>query len=302
MAEPSNKTQRQDWIDLPEEITASILSRLGAIEILVTAVYVCTTWRRICMDPRNWLTIDMRDDSLYGKSSSSRYQMDMLCRKAVDLSCGNLVGISVHNFGSDDLLKHITDSCRGIKRLCFVLSNITTNGLIEAAPKLPLLEELELSHCNYRLDIPPFEHTRHANVEVIGRCCPRLKSLKLNKYNTKWFFLGWDGDAHAVAETMHGLHHLQLFGNKLTSKDLRAILDGCPLLETLDLRHCWHINLGRDRSGHFGLELDEELKTRCLDGIKNLRLPHDSKHDYERLAARKFVDNEFVEESMDWEF
>ncbi|KAL6127292.1 hypothetical protein ACLB2K_075333 [Fragaria x ananassa] len=60
MAEPSNKTQRQDWIDFPEEITASILSRLGAIEILVTAVYVCTTWRSICMDPRKWLTMTIR--------------------------------------------------------------------------------------------------------------------------------------------------------------------------------------------------------------------------------------------------
>ncbi|KAL6127505.1 hypothetical protein ACLB2K_070870 [Fragaria x ananassa] len=152
MAEPSNKTHQQDWIDLPEEITASILSRPEAIKILVTAVYVCTTWRRICMDLRKWLTIDMRDDSVYGESPSW-YPMDKLCRKAIDLSCGNLVDISAHNFCSDDLLKYITDSCRGIKRLYFVLSDITNNGLIEAAPKLPLLEELELSHCNYRFDI-----------------------------------------------------------------------------------------------------------------------------------------------------
>ncbi|KAL6208913.1 hypothetical protein ACLB2K_019856 [Fragaria x ananassa] len=212
---------------------------------------VCTTWRKICKDPRKWLTIDMCDVSVYGELPSP-YPMDKLCRKAIDLSCGNLVNISVHNFGSDDLLKHITD--RGIKKLCIVYSDISNSGPIEAAPKLPLLEDLEISYCNYRLDIPPFNsfhciqlrcrnhdsltcgHARY--LEVIGRCYPRLKSLKLNKYNnhnTRWDLDGWDGDAFAIAGTMQGLQHLQLFRNRLTSKGLRAILDACPLLESLDL-------------------------------------------------------------------
>ncbi|KAL6198444.1 hypothetical protein ACLB2K_028233 [Fragaria x ananassa] len=283
MAEPSNKTERQDrnqnprsWIDLPEDVTASILLRLGTIEILVTALNVCTTWRRICKDPRMWHTIDICDVSVYGKLPS-RYPMDRMCRKAIDLTCGNLVNISVHNFGSDDLLKYITDSCRGIKRLCFEFSDITNYGLKLAAPKLPLLEDLELSQGNYRLDNPPFNHIRHVYLEVIGRCCPRLKSLKLKEYNTDWFFDGWDGDVLAIAETMHGPHHLQLLGNKITSKGLRAILDGCPLLVSLDLRHCWHIDLDPER---------EELQ-RCIDQIENLRLRNDSTHDYERLAAQK---------------
>ncbi|XP_050365453.1 putative F-box/LRR-repeat protein 21 [Argentina anserina] len=118
-----------NWIDLPEDVTASILSRLEATEILSTAQRVCTTWRKICKDPRNWRTINMCDVSVYDKSPS-QYRFNILCRQAIDLSCGNLVDISIHNFGSDDLLKHITDS----------------NGLIRAASKLPLLEELELSY------------------------------------------------------------------------------------------------------------------------------------------------------------
>ncbi|KAL6217698.1 hypothetical protein ACLB2K_010915 [Fragaria x ananassa] len=232
--------------------------------------------------------------------------MDKLCRKAIDLSCGNLVDISVHNFGPDDLLKYITDSCRGIKRLCIVYSDIANSGLIEAAPMLALLEDLEISYCNYRLDITPFNMfhcIQHGYLEVIGRCCPRLKSLKLNKYNnhnTKYNFDGWDGDAFAIAGTMQGLQHLQLFENRLTSKGLGAILDGCPLLESLDLRQCWHINLEPELAHHWLVKLDEELQRRCIDSIKNLRLPHDSKHDYERLAAEKLVHKEFVEESKNY--
>lgn len=100
MAEPSNKTEQQDgtqnpqsWIDLSEDVTASILLRLGTIEILVTDLNVCTTWRRICKDPRMWHTIDICDVSVYGQLPS-RYPMDMMCRKAIDLTCGNLVNIS----------------------------------------------------------------------------------------------------------------------------------------------------------------------------------------------------------------
>ncbi|KAL6214412.1 hypothetical protein ACLB2K_013846 [Fragaria x ananassa] len=68
-------------------------------------------------------------------------------------------------------------------------------------------------------------HARY--LEVIGRCCPRLKSLEIeqvNNHNTKWDWDGWDGDAFAIAGTMQGLQHLQLFGNRLTSKGLRAMM------------------------------------------------------------------------------
>ncbi|KAL6127506.1 hypothetical protein ACLB2K_070871 [Fragaria x ananassa] len=45
MAEPSNKTQRQDWIDLPEEITASILS---LEEVLKCFARIRASRRRCC--------------------------------------------------------------------------------------------------------------------------------------------------------------------------------------------------------------------------------------------------------------
>ncbi|CAF2316239.1 unnamed protein product [Brassica napus] len=49
-----------------------------------------------------------------------------------------------------------------------------------------------------------------------------------------------DDVALAIAETMPGLRHLQLFGNKLTEAGLNAILDSCPNLEHLDLRNCYN--------------------------------------------------------------
>ena len=46
----------------------------------------------------------------------------------------------------------------------------------------------------------------------------------------------YEDEALAIAETVPGLRHLQLFGNRMTNDGLKAILDGCPQLESLDLR------------------------------------------------------------------
>ncbi|KAM5581357.1 putative F-box/LRR-repeat protein 23 [Rosa sericea] len=292
-----NRNQEQNcrnWIDLPHDLTASILSRLGAIEILETAQKVCMTWRRICKDPMMWRTIDMCGVWVWGNSKSwkkNARKMAAMCRHAVDLGRGNVVDISLQNFGTNCLLMDITNSCKGIRRLRLVLPNIMHNGLIRVASKLPLLEGLEISYSAYTT----------GGLEAIGRCCPLLKSLKLNKrhdirYDWDGLLLAElhhhyqvfgsksssgvihdDGDALAIAGTMHGLQQLQIFGNKVTNKGLLAILDGCPCLESLDLRRC------------FNLKVEGDLKRRCFQGIKQLRLPDDSTDDYELVATDEIV-------------
>ncbi|KAM2496640.1 hypothetical protein ACFX1W_036496 [Malus domestica] len=289
--------ETRNWLELPRDVTVSILSRLGAVGILWSAQYVCMAWRQICKDPLMWRTIDMRND---GDLDDVMFNLDLMCRCAVDRSAGNLVDLNVEYFGSDCLLNFITDRCRGIKRLRFTYCyGITDGGLSEMASKLPLLEELEISLC---------DNLSSKSVEAVGRSCPRLKSLKLNR---EWFRFPDDmfdysndedddyfddGDydypviddqngssaigpsrkdteALAIAGTMHGLRHLQLFGNQLTSDGLKAILDSCPHLESLDVRNCFNLNLKGD------------VEKRCADRVKNLRLPFDSTKDYEFYAT-----------------
>ncbi|XVF68320.1 hypothetical protein PTKIN_Ptkin10aG0195300 [Pterospermum kingtungense] len=72
---------------------------------------------------------------------------------------------------------------------------------------------------------------------------------------------------------MHGLRHLQLVGNDLSNRGLQAILDGCPYLESLDLRNCFNVNLEGD------------LGKRCAEQIKNLKRPDDSILDYQFADA-----------------
>ncbi|KAL1188346.1 putative F-box/LRR-repeat protein 23 [Cardamine amara subsp. amara] len=76
-----------------------------------------------------------------------------------------------------------------------------------------------------------------------------------------------DDDALAIDETMPQLVRLELFGNRLTNIGLNAILDNCHHLEHLDLRCCSNI------------EFVGDLKKRCSERIKDLKLPDDSDPD-----------------------
>ncbi|XP_074267277.1 F-box protein SKIP19-like [Silene latifolia] len=61
---------------------------------------------------------------------------------------------------------------------------------------------------------------------------------------------------------------IMIIGNSLTDVGLTAILDGCPRLQSLDLRACFHI------------ELVGNLGKRLLEQIKDFRRPYDSTDDY----------------------
>jgi F-box/leucine-rich repeat protein 2/20 len=119
--------------------------------------------------------------------------------------------------------------------------------------KQPFLEELEIAYCGF-VGIEFFEY--------IGQCCPLLKSLKFSpcfEEDNKC-----DDIAFAIAKTMSMLRHLAILNNALTNDGLLAILDGCPLLESLDLRGCRH------------LDFEGSLGKRCNEQIKELRFPTES--------------------------
>ncbi|KAK7412557.1 hypothetical protein VNO78_04021 [Psophocarpus tetragonolobus] len=245
--------EERNWVDLPRDVVSTIFQKLGAIEILRRAQRVCSVWRAISKDPLLWRTIDMRN------SGDVDFHLGLMCRRAIDYSSGHLLHINIDYFATDDLLHYITDSTSHLRCLrlayCYQISD---EGLCDVAKKLPQLEELDISISNLNKD----------PLEAIGRCCPQLKSLKFNMEGYRRPHIECDAEAIAIAETMPGLRHLQLFGNKLTNEGLLAILEGCPHLESLDLRQCFNLNLGGS------------LGKRCAEQIKELRLPHDPTDDY----------------------
>lgn len=95
--------RRPPWIELPEDVTANILQRLGDAEILKSAEKVCTTWKNLCVDPAMWRVVDLRN------SSGGGSDFDLMCRRAVDRSQGQLIDLSITGFGGDELMKYIAD-------------------------------------------------------------------------------------------------------------------------------------------------------------------------------------------------
>ena len=153
------------------------------------------------------------------------------------------------------------NSSSQLKRLRLVsVYDISDEGLSEVGAKLPLLEELDFTFCS---------SLSEEALKVMGRCCPHLKSFKYNEKGYRTPHVECNEMALAIAENMPELRSLQLFGDKLTNDGLQAILDGCPHLESLDLRQCFNVILAGD------------LGKRCAGQIKHLRRPHDSTDDYE---------------------
>ncbi|KAL0681545.1 hypothetical protein Bca4012_048392 [Brassica carinata] len=229
----------KNWAELSSELTSSILQRLSLVEILENAQKVCTSWRHVCKDPSMWRKIVMHN------LGNLWYDREIMCRHVVDRSQGGLIEIEI----CSSSLRSLTLA------LC---SQITNKGLTEALTKLPLLEELDVSFSTLSRD----------SLRFVGQSCPNLKIFKLNCVGDIRTANEGEDDALAIAETMPGLHNLQLFGNKLTDAGLNAIIDHCLNLEHLDLRQCFNVNIVGD------------LEKRCSERVKVLRRPNDSTHDY----------------------
>ncbi|KAJ1398187.1 Leucine-rich repeat [Sesbania bispinosa] len=241
-----------NWLELPRDVTVNILQRVDTFEIVTSVCQVCTLWWKICNDPLMWRTIHMRN------RWTSPHDLVNICRHAVQRSCGHLEEINIEYFCTYDLLNYIADSTSQLRRLGLVKCwGISDEGLGVVAKKLPVLEELEMSS---------FFFLSKDSVEAIGRCCPLLKVFKFN-WPLSDLGVKCDDVALAIAKTMPQLRHLQLKRNPLGEDGLLAILDGCPLLQSLDLQGCSIINV----SG--------SLMKRCEEQIKDLQLPYDWQDD-----------------------
>ncbi|KAI3903578.1 hypothetical protein MKW98_032232 [Papaver atlanticum] len=264
--ESASLAEVRNWAELPHDVLAHIFLKVGAIDILLRAQSVCPTWRKFSKEPMLFRSIDMRNrwrDSF----DDNTYDMEKIAREAIDRSCGQLVEFSMGDFGTDELLAYIADKSGELRCLRLVSSyQVSGDALINMAKKAVMLEELEICHCAFSED----------TLETVGNSCSQLKSFCLNGRGYRRPRIECDAEALAIAENMPELRHLHVFGNKLTNAGLKAILDGCLHLESLDLRQCFNVNLEGD------------LLITCRDRLIKLRFLNDSTDDCEFDAA--FID------------
>ncbi|PNT77389.1 putative F-box/LRR-repeat protein 23 isoform X1 [Brachypodium distachyon] len=257
---PPSDAEAPDWAELPRDALLTVLHRLGHVDILMGPGQVCRPWRRAARDePELWRRVELR----FPAGLSSRLDPCKMARDAIRRSseqceaflAQGAVDCSVLSFLADSVALSLKSlrlvSCQGIYDSMRLASVIT---------KFSLLEELELSNC-----WGAFPETCAA----VGKACPLLTRLRLsNKRFIKRDQNVVGGEARAIATTMPALRSLQLFANRLGNRGLVAILDGCPRLESLDIRHC------------FNVVMDDDMRARC-SRIQTLRLPRDSTDDYD---------------------
>ncbi|KAF1894925.1 hypothetical protein Lal_00022419 [Lupinus albus] len=96
-----------NWLDLPRDVTAMILHKLGVIEILLNAQNVCREWRKICKDPSMWRTIEI---TTAHNSYYFFYDLEKMFFHAVRLSCGHVKSIAIEFLvGSDSFVIYDPD-------------------------------------------------------------------------------------------------------------------------------------------------------------------------------------------------
>jgi hypothetical protein len=106
MEEESERTTGPNWFDLPSDLTANILQRLGTFEIQKSACRVCPQWWNVCKDPLMWRTIHMRCTR---NSPNAYLNLAEICCNAIKRSSGHLEDIYIERFCTSDLLKFIAD-------------------------------------------------------------------------------------------------------------------------------------------------------------------------------------------------
>ncbi|KAL3643694.1 hypothetical protein CASFOL_014509 [Castilleja foliolosa] len=261
------------WINLPRDLTANILRRLGQVEILQTARKVCTTWRSVCSEPSMWRVIDLEycsfevvlrfsshnllgheyflefEKSWSQELSGLRYEdrerarrenedlerdrfHNPLCRRAVDLSQGELIDINIDYFGTDGLLYYISERAKissHLKRLRLKCCNfIDFIALTASVKKFPDLEELHLEYMAF---------VNLKDIEAISISCPKLKSFTFSITDSgPWQIRSSiveidDNYALRIAKNMPNLRYLCLSGVKLSKEGRKAFFESCPNLD-----------------------------------------------------------------------
>ncbi|KAL1555774.1 putative F-box/LRR-repeat protein 23 [Salvia divinorum] len=104
------------WTDMPDDLTANILQRLGAEEILDSAQKVCATWWRVCKNPSMWRVIDLNS------RLCADNKFEMILFRAVDRSRGQLIELKLAYFTGDLLPSYIANRYNSsLPFLCFNL-------------------------------------------------------------------------------------------------------------------------------------------------------------------------------------
>uniref|UniRef100_A0A0E0ARU3 F-box domain-containing protein n=1 Tax=Oryza glumipatula TaxID=40148 RepID=A0A0E0ARU3_9ORYZ len=256
--DPLPDTNR-DWSELPVDALSAVFMKLGTVEILMGASFVCHSWLAASKSPELWRFVDMtRHKVIFSKGT------DILCamaKAAIDRSNGRMESFWAQKFVTCELLDYIVSRASStLKSIRLIACTfVWGQSLATLAARCPLLEEIECSH--YKMSADFFKY--------VGIVRPQLKRLRVHmpyfdydamedemkehhdededddEYEEP--FEQWEArrnvDAFAIAENMHELRLLQISGNNLTGFFRFQLRARCVKIKHVWLPGQWpHVN------------------------------------------------------------
>ncbi|KAF1002762.1 hypothetical protein AG4045_004171, partial [Apium graveolens] len=95
----------------------SILERVNCYDMLMSVKKICKLWHRLCKDPHIWRVVKILRDVLSEKLKENKADpvdhevinkvLEKMAMHVIDLSCGQLLDLSIQGFGYDYLLQYI---------------------------------------------------------------------------------------------------------------------------------------------------------------------------------------------------
>ncbi|KAI8026630.1 F-box protein FBW2 [Camellia lanceoleosa] len=234
------------WEGLNPEVLAQIFVRIEAEERVNTVGLVCRSWLEAVAGPYCWTDIDI--EQWCRRSNRPLHLVDSAVRKLVRRSKCTFTRVSACKLG-DSAFSFIANCARYLKVLQIPMSEVTDKMVEKHAGSLVNITVLDISYC---LKITC------KGLTYFGKKCKSLNHLKRNMPPPELenptqvvTFKIDDSEAMIIADSMTGLHHLQLGFGRLGDHGLDAILTKCKELTHLDIQGCWNV------------EMEGELKDKC---------------------------------------
>ncbi|XP_044416091.1 putative F-box/LRR-repeat protein 23 [Triticum aestivum] len=225
----SKRVSERSWAELPLDALLCVFHKLDRADLMFGGPSMaCRSSRQAARQPELWRYVDMRGHSRLNRTARLF---------AIPLSAGQCQWFLGDHYVDDDLLLYLAQHAPSLKSLCLIGSRHNSKPFAEALKKLPLLEELALSNCNFRhawraLEFcPQLKHYIHIKQSVHPGIYPHIG--RPHSHNM---------EAFAIAR-LPNLLSLQLSGDNLDNEGLSAILNNCPHLESLDLHSCPNIHM-----------------------------------------------------------
>ncbi|KAL1833608.1 hypothetical protein ACET3Z_003259 [Daucus carota] len=219
------------WDELLPDALGLIFKNLSIQEVLTVVPRVCRSWGRAVMGPYCWQEIDIEEWSRYQRPEN----IDRMLQMLIIRSCGSLRKLCVSGLSSDQMFSFIAAHAKSLQTLRTSRSSISDPIVKQVAGLFSTITSLDLSYC---INIGA------TGLEEIGKHCKFLSTLRRIMHPLEVIGkISQDDEALAIAATMPKLKHLEIAYLLVSTQSVMEILTNCRLLELLDVRGCWNVNL-----------------------------------------------------------